>query len=629
MESVVNERVALDSSNICWSETLDQAKKIQQKNLSDATFFLNFVKSRCILWNAQLTKYASEMSNSKSDSILTSSEIKNLVLRTRTALRFGLCCLSREELAPTDDVIPTIQAMVVLEYNWDETLTELLSQERGDSKCRVFAARLLCNLVTSNPETAKKISSRLPLSPSPEFVSSSILESLSKDELADSKETSAVKREKNWVDMILSAAKSGNREAVAAVAAALHNCIASLCQQDDVGQKDVHQFVIEVASNGLLISTLLRHFVSAQTIASYQKQDTIDAQSKESGFLNHWDAASEWIQILLSKLALLGMLPRMFYAIASTSSHDDDSEKEIPLKLVPEQLVLLNCMSREADSFVRGSSAEAENPFGGNSDLESVDQNFLFLSELLITLSPCLQYKPHDNFLSDRSFDISIARSGMITVTDILASCLGVDTSLSKCLRSYLCRECTILQSVAISLGVVTDALAEQANGHRTRDIRLTTDDKKLLTSLVRLIGNLCYGCRQNQELLRTTLVPRSSNYTKIQGREESFASSVGVAETRNGLHVLLTCTTYATSCFTLREWGVIAIRNALEGNAENQAVVAELVAQDPAQSADLEHAGIKVKLDSKGKVTLSRIHEDEVNSLDEEGEQGDNQEER
>lgn len=90
--------------------------------------------------------------------------------------------------------------------------------------------------------------------------------------------------------------------------------------------------------------------------------------------------------------------------------------------------------------------------------------------------------------------------------------------------------------------------------------------------------------------------------------REEEKDSSS--SETRNGLHVLLTCTTHATSCFTLREWGVIAIRNVLEDNALNQAVVEELMAQGPVESADLEQAGVRVQLDSKGKVSLSTIDE-------------------
>jgi len=160
-----------------------------------------------------------------------------------------------------------------------------------------------------------------------------------------------------------------------------------------------------------------------------------------------------------------------------------------------------------------------------------------------------------------------------------------------------------LLQVTAKSLGIISDDLAEMSRGRRARDIRLSTQEQQLLTSLVRLIGNLCYECQYNQDLLRTTLVPSS---------EKCDVTTTAGNDTRNALHVLLTCTTYATSCFTLREWGVIAIRNALQDNSRNQATVAELVAQDPVQSADLEHAGIRVKLDSKGKVSLSKIDEEQ-----------------
>jgi hypothetical protein len=44
---------------------------------------------------------------------------------------------------------------------------------------------------------------------------------------------------------------------------------------------------------------------------------------------------------------------------------------------------------------------------------------------------------------------------------------------------------------------------------------------------------------------------------------------------------------------------------------AKNQVEVAELVAQDPVQSADLENTGIRVKMDSEGKVTLAKINGD------------------
>jgi ataxin-10 len=102
---------------------------------------------------------------------------------------------------------------------------------------------------------------------------------------------------------------------------------------------------------------------------------------------------------------------------------------------------------------------------------------------------------------------------------------------------------------------------------------------------------------------MRTTLVPPKKN-------DEGADDAEG--DIRNVLHVLLSCTSFGTSCFTLREWGVIAIRNVLENNTQNQQVVALLEAQKPVQSAALDSAGVQVSLDQQGKVSLSTLEEND-----------------
>jgi hypothetical protein len=73
----------------------------------------------------------------------------------------------------------------------------------------------------------------------------------------------------------------------------------------------------------------------------------------------------------------------------------------------------------------------------------------------------------------------------------------------------------------------------------------------------------------------------------------------------RNVLHVLLTCTSLAPYCFTLREWAVVAVRNALEDNAENRATLAELQAQQSVSSAALADMGVRIDLDA----TTGQVH--------------------
>lgn len=461
--------------------------------------------------------------------------------------------------------------------------------------------------MTANAKTASIISSSIQIAPSEESISTSILESVPCEDDEESSSKSPRISIANWVDMILSAAKSGNREAVAAIAAALHNCISSIMPMDENAtqtEEDRLDFVETIASNGLLISTLLRNFVSAEAVTKAIENEK-SGSKEQSG---HWDAATDWIQLLLSRLAKLGMLPKMFTSIDAGLVKNSSGSSAI--RLMPEQNILLQCMSREANAYAMeyNTNRGVQNPFGNAA--------CVFLAELLVEMSPWFrdqripnnETNQHDRTSLD-DFNDQLVHSGFLTVIEILATILGVDTPEITALRLLLGQDSAVLQESAKCLGVVLDDLAEKSEGRKARDIKLSDDDQKLLTSLVQFVGNLCYGCKHNQDLLRTTLVPRAKPL--LPRIEESAAEDASnVADIRNGLHVLLTCTTHATACFTLREWGVIAIRNVLEENTENQSVVKDLMAQGPVESADLEEAGVRVQLDSKGKVSLATIDE-------------------
>ena len=283
-------------------------------------------------------------------------------------------------------------------------------------------------------------------------------------------------------------------------------------------------------------------------------------------------------------------------------------------------------MARAADTYVTEfcSNKNIQNPFGG--EVGRSDPSYAFLTRLIIDMSPWfrLQRLPasmriheNDQIEEQDDFNVQLMQSGFVTVNEILASTLGVDNSLITRLRLYLGQETTILQESAKSLGIVLDDLADKSIGRKARDIHLTEDDQRLLIAMVQFVGNLCFRCKHNQDLLRTTLVPPSKHLVQKaevadggDGEKNTTTSSDSVETMRNGLHVLLTCTTHATSCFTLREWGVIAIRNVLEDNSKNQAVVEALMAQGPVESAELEEAGVRVQLDSKGEVSLTPIKE-------------------
>ena len=646
------------TTGLNWTEILQKTKNVQREfsenNSKSLDTFQTYVESKFLPCHDQFSVYAKEMSLSKSDSKLCPDKIKELVVQTRAALRFGLSYLSLYEKyssyssEETVDVVRAIQYTTIIEYRWYEPLVTLLSQRRGDSKCRIYAAQLMSNLVTSNVQTAVFVSSNVRISPSSESVSSSIIETISSSPVCGGGV------EPNWVDMILSAAISRNREAIAAITAILHNCICSLLiknsnddddndDDDDVSTNNNHnsndiQFVKDISSNGMLISTLLRHFVSAEAITdAIVKADDVSGSKKEQ-VDDHWDSATEWIQLFLSKLAKLGMLPSMFSSIntprhitsTSTDSTDEKCTKSTLRKLLPEQNILLHCMSREIDTYAMeycSNNNNVQDPFGGEAAIGAPsNSSYEFLVSLMIELSPWFRRqrlpkttKTHgyDQIKEegDDDFNQQLMLSGFITINEILGCSLGIDSPLNKILRLHLGQETIILQEAIKSLGVMLDDLAGKSVGRKSSDIHMTKDDQRLLVSLVQFVGNFCYKCRHNQDLLRMTIVPRETEL--IDGRDEgSEKNSESSSDKntnvvmRNGLHVLLSCTTHATACFTLREWGVIAIRHLLEDNSENQAVVEELMAQDTVQSAELQQAGVQVQMTPKGNFSISPIDE-------------------
>jgi len=131
-----------------------------------------------------------------------------------------------------------------IDHSWHCHVTILLSRKRGDSKCRLLAAKLFSNLVASNEGTAQVIVESLPIAPDEESVSEAILERMSHGSGSKGKAT--------WVDIIM--ACSSHRESLAAVIAALYNCITSS-----------PQFPHQVACHSMMVTNLLRQFISVDT----------------------------------------------------------------------------------------------------------------------------------------------------------------------------------------------------------------------------------------------------------------------------------------------------------------------------------------------------------------------------
>ena len=530
-------------------------------------------------WSGQISKYNDFLSKPRVQAGNLGEDEKALIVETRAALRFGLCCLSCEN--ETDR--RNLQTRMVECHHWHLPLTTLLSEQRGDSKCRVFAARMFSNLVASNDVTAAVIATAVPLAPSNEDISRSMLGTLS---MNGEMQSLYLKKRSNWVSMFISSARGSDREALAGVAAALYNLTVAL----PTGIQP--PFVKRMASDSMLISTLLRQFVSVQAVEA--AVDTkVDSNSD-----SQWDSATDWIFLFLIRLMNMGMLPVMYRAIGGDKAH---SSEYAPV--FPEQNVLLHCAAREAQSFIDNAAknTEMENPFGGEVGSEATKASYEFLVDTFCRHS-------RGSRAADE-MDEQLARSAALSCVDVVSISLGTDNQVCADLREHLGSNTELLRTASDVLGGLVDELTERSAGLKARDLKLSPEEQQWMVSLVRLLGNLCYQCRSNQDKIRTTLVPPCK-----QG-SPSLAADSNIE--RNAIHVLLSCTSFATSCFTLREWGVIAIRNILHENEANQSVVAELDAQDPIQSAALDQAGVRVKMDKSGKVSLSTLDEDKESPLE------------
>ena len=544
-----------------WSTILGEVREarsdfVQTEGMENESLLLERLRPMLPQLKEQLFSYHNELSASQGEQKSAKLRSKEFILGTRAALRFGMCCMTFEG----DRIRRTLQNYAVLKCQIHVCLSAILSLKGGDSKCRILSAQFLSNLVTSNYESAKEVSISLPVSPSEEWISSNIRENvfdMNKEELPKFIEGP------NWVDAFLSSVKSGDRNGSAAVVAALHNCIVSL----EEGKDD--SFVKKVASDPLLVSSLLRNFVSANKASN---QDDYD----------NWDEATEWIFILIARLMSFGLFSLMYTGISRSNLTEIQN-------VLPEQNILLNCMIKQVEDH--------------KESLQYTDETYEFLAMLLCRLYELSESNDSIDIDEDEKPDLLLLQAAVCSILDVLSIALGFDNPQSQNLRQHFGLTTNILQQSAQVLGKLVDDLTLKNLGVKAREMKISNEEQSLITVLVQFLGNLCYKCRHNQDLMRTTLVqPRLDKAT--EGANE-----------RNALHVLLSCTTFSTCCFTLREWSVIAIRNVLENNAENQHVVADLDAQSAVQSAALQSAGVQVQLDQHGKVSLSTLKEDDNNN--------------
>jgi len=617
-----------------WPQLLDEAKQNSQAHCS-----FQQIQPHMRQFSKQMSRYGQAVKEKEKDPSCTSLT-KDMILQSRAALRYATMCLANEETRAA------LQEEAIITYQWHVPLSYALAQTKGDSKCRILMARLVCNLVTSNPETATAVASTIPLSPSEEAIETKIRISLTSTAIDDEITTKNETQETTWVDMMLACAQSNSREGLAAIVAALYNCMSSVpISESLVGE----EFSTRIASDCLLMSTLLRQLLPATSVTVTENALDNDG-TKDDG---PGDSATEWIARTIEKLCCLGLLPAMYTSASGES-------------VTPELIVLLHCVARAVHEAT-GPGSKKEKPFLGRDagDAATVLSHVVLanrfcvlnniLSETVHVDAPCenqaqaaqvlhprqagarflsttpeeqasmdeiqivrMQLKPpHPQAPSPQagakwkarrqvaesqkkitSCDPALTKEAWSLILEILATSLGTEEHVSMSeTRLVLGRDTSLIQSVSLDLGAVVDSLSATNQGRNARELVVSNEDQRRITGLVQLLGNVCYRCRQNQDFVRQTVVP-----FPLAPPGTTVCDS---CTERTALHVLLSCTSFSYGCFTLREWAIIALRNVLEGNEANQTLVEELEAQQPMQSAELESMGLRVDMDPDGKVRV------------------------
>jgi hypothetical protein len=339
----------------------------------------------------------------------------------------------------------------------------------------------------------------------------------------------------------------------------------------------------EVATNRLVICTLLRQLISVQSVNKSLKEEKEAEVESE-------DVAEEWLSILLMKLCRMGMLPEVYRSAGSQSEQTFGT-------VFPEQTILLSCLRHclmeEAEASL---TIDNRNPLGGEAGKESSIASHVFLVQQFSRIRTAVAT---DN--DDDDIHRTLGKSAVSLILEILCEVLSVDSTNTALVRLAISQETSFLQQIATDLGMVFDHLSKTNSGRKAREVTMLDDEQQAMTAMVRVLGNLCFACEQNQDLLRTSLVPP----TMFPDGSTNKNTATDITSERSALHVLLSCTSFSHSCFTLREWAVVAIRNVLDGNKLNQDEVSRLESQQPVQSAELQNMGVRVNLDPRGKVSV------------------------
>lgn len=569
--------------------------------------------------------------------------------------------------------------LIAIIYGYEERDPSSPSHlENGKHSVRKLAARLLSNLVTDNPSAANIVLEDVPLSPPEDQIEQRLVASIVSDASIDTKIC--------WSDLVVTSSKvtSGedghDREVLAAVVAALHNLLTSLEQQEslihldsemkrredakerranarhdslfsktssgscgdsrqELGAGNIVDAGFEVASDKILMSGLLRSMLPTRGVLA-QAEELKSSRPKfapaaASSVDDMTDSATEWLSLVLERLASRGLLPHMLNSVGCSTS------------VTPEQVTLVACIRQAVEDYhsstltssgerggfgrrrlsiaakaVGATTAPRPHPLWGRADNNANGGNprgreSRSAVPLMLSLAnEAENFRTRINELRSKAEnELNEAYNGELNCTirivqdilDILAQSIGrhskTDDGFLADVRLVLGRETFIISNSCRELARILDR-----NSYRTaRELKLDAQDQQTAVVNVRLIGNLVYQCRHNQDLLRIAPVPVQNSRD-----DPSLESKRDDQTQRTGLHVLLSMTSLSPACFTLREWTIVAIRNAVEGNDASAELIHKLKANEDraVDTPELRNLGIQVGIDPNGNARVSRRNE-------------------
>jgi hypothetical protein len=578
----------------------------------------------------------------------------------------------------------------------DDKRAEIVSSiERGKQRVRVLAARLLCNIVTDSPLAAEIVLRDVPFSPNPDLIemrmAGLILGSKERANRGIADNDGLI----HWSDLVVNTAKvhaaevggrlgdiPEDREVLAAVAAALHNLLTSLEARESLLELDeemkrrerskkrreeLHEAAkqrqmgkpvrdslldeemhhsekpidvgFEVASDGVLLNGLLRSILPAKAVlmqSAFEKERKSPSRPKLIPPISPEDvsdSATEWITLLLERIASRGLLSKMLRSAGGKTN-----------SITPEQVVLVSCIRQAVDDYHSTMSPPGEtggltksagmalttrpHPLWGRtdssvsgwsstaSDPRTAVPILLSLAneveEIRLRADALRQGQCADMYDGEEDCTIRIIDDLCDILAQSLARHAGPNINGSKRgfvadARSVIGRETSLISSCCKDLGRILDrALADNA-GRKARELMLSPQDQQTAIMMVRLIGNIVYQCRYNQDLLRIIPIP-VLEVKAVDEKSTPGRTNNGLPIERTGLHVILSATSLAPACFTLREWCIVAIRNAVEGNDANAETVRRLEAnQVLSDTHELRQIGVKIDMDAKGNVRVKR----------------------